>query len=94
MIAFATCKIFNKEIQAKIVAFKAKNDLIKSMGFSDDNELNTEYKGTRSDAHEKQNFKEFEEYQRMTHRDSGIPLKTSRRTRDKSKISTLPHSQT
>ena len=41
----------------------------------------------------KKNFKEFEEYQRMTHRDSGIPLKTSRRIRDKSKISTLPQTQ-
>ena len=41
----------------------------------------------------KKNFKEFEEYQRMTHRDSGIPLKTSRRIRDKSKSSTLPQTQ-
>ena len=41
----------------------------------------------------KKNFKEFEEYQRMTHRDSGSPLKTSRRIRDKSKISTLPQTQ-
>ena len=33
LIDFATCKVFNKEIQAKIVAFKGRNDLLKSMGF-------------------------------------------------------------
>ena len=47
LIDFATCKVFNKEIQAKIVAFKEKNDLVKSMGFSDDNELNTTSKDSR-----------------------------------------------
>ena len=47
LIDFATCKIFNKEIQAKIAAFKVKNDLIKSMGFSDDNELNNTTKDAR-----------------------------------------------
>ena len=33
LIDFATCKVFSKEIQAKIVAFKGRNDLLKSMGF-------------------------------------------------------------
>ena len=41
----------------------------------------------------KKNFKEFEEYQRMSHGDTGIPLKTSRRIQDKSKISILPQTQ-
>lgn len=47
LIDFATCKVFNKDIQAKILAFKEKNDLVKSMGFSDDNELNTTSKDSR-----------------------------------------------
>ena len=47
LIDFATCKVFNKEIYAKIIAFKEKNDLGKSMGFSDDNELNTASKESR-----------------------------------------------
>lgn len=41
LIDFATCKVFNKDIQARIAAFKSKNDLVKSMGFSDDSELAT-----------------------------------------------------
>ena len=47
LIDFATCKVFNRDIQAKIIAFKEKNDLVKSMGFSDDNELNTTSKDSR-----------------------------------------------
>ena len=40
LIDFATCKVFNKEIQAKIASFKNRNDLLRSMGFNDDTELN------------------------------------------------------
>ena len=47
LIDFATCKVFNKEILAKIASFRDKNDLVKSMGFSDDNELNSASKDSR-----------------------------------------------
>ena len=40
LIDFATCKVFNKEILAKIGAFKNKNDFLRSMGFSDDYDIN------------------------------------------------------
>lgn len=39
LIDFATCKVFNKDIQAKIAAFKNRNDLLRSMGFNDDTEV-------------------------------------------------------
>ena len=40
MIDFATCKVFNKDIHAKIAKFKGRNDLLHSMGFSDDSDIN------------------------------------------------------
>ena len=40
LIDFATCKVLNKDIQAKINAFKNRNDLLKGTGFNDDSELN------------------------------------------------------
>jgi len=39
LIDFATCKVHNKDIQAKIAAFKNKNDLLRSMGFHDDTDI-------------------------------------------------------
>lgn len=39
LIDFATCKIFNKEILAKIASFKSKNELLQSMGYADDMEM-------------------------------------------------------
>lgn len=39
LIDFATCKVFNKDIQARIQAFRSKNNLAKTMGFGDDNDL-------------------------------------------------------
>ena len=38
LIDFATCKVLNPEIQAKIAAFKGRNDLLHSLGYSDDSE--------------------------------------------------------
>jgi len=40
LIDFATCKVFNPDILSKIAAFKSKNDLLRSMGFNDDSEIN------------------------------------------------------
>ena len=40
LIDFATCKVFNKELQAKIAAYRSKNDFLRSMGFNDDNCFN------------------------------------------------------
>lgn len=40
LIDFATCKVFNPDILAKIAAFKSKNDLLRSMGFNDDSDIN------------------------------------------------------
>jgi len=39
LIDFATCKVYNPAIQAKIAAFQNKNDLLRSMGFNDDTDL-------------------------------------------------------
>lgn len=47
LIDFATCKVFNKEIAAKIAAFRSKNDLMKTMGFGDDNDLDRSTKDAR-----------------------------------------------
>ena len=38
LIDFATCKILNPDLQAKIAAFKNRNDLLHSLGYSDDSE--------------------------------------------------------
>mmetsp|Transcript_14915 Transcript_14915/g.18747 ORF Transcript_14915/g.18747 Transcript_14915/m.18747 type:complete len:230 (+) Transcript_14915:1581-2270(+) len=40
LIDFATCKVLNPELQAKIAIFKGRNDLLHSLGYSDDTELN------------------------------------------------------
>lgn len=50
LIDFATCKVYNKEIQDKIVAFKGRNDLLKSMGFSDDTDLSSSSRDTRMNS--------------------------------------------
>ena len=47
LIDFATCKVLNKEIQAKIVAFREKNDLVKSMGFTDDHDITSASNNSR-----------------------------------------------
>ena len=38
LIDFATCKVLNPEIQSKIATFKGRNDLLHSLGYSDDSE--------------------------------------------------------
>lgn len=50
LIDFATCKVFNKEILAKIGAFKNKNDFLRSMGFSDDYEINRSTQDSRMNS--------------------------------------------
>jgi len=50
LIDFATCKVYNKEIQDKIVAFKGRNDLLKSMGFSDDTDLTSSSRDCRMNS--------------------------------------------
>ena len=40
LIDFATCKVLNKDIMAKIAAFRSRNDLLRSMGFNDDSDIN------------------------------------------------------
>lgn len=50
LIDFATCKVFNKDIQAKIAQFKSKNDLLRSMGFNDDTEINVSSQDCRMNS--------------------------------------------
>ena len=50
LIDFATCKVFNKDIQAKIAAFRGKNDLLRSMGYNDDNDLRPTSDTTRMNS--------------------------------------------
>ena len=40
LIDFATCKVLNKDIMAKIAAFRSRNDLLRSIGFNDDSDIN------------------------------------------------------
>lgn len=50
LIDFATCKVFNKDIQAKIDAFKGRNDLLRSMGIADDYEINMSTQDSRMNS--------------------------------------------
>ena len=50
LIDFATCKVINPEIQAKIATFKSRNDLLHGLGYNDDSELNKNSRDQRMNS--------------------------------------------